>query len=281
MENENQIKDKEKEIKKREEAQIEAENLYENKSDEEENLNFESNLGKKDYWDNAYDKEINIFNNNKEEIGYLFCGKQVQNKTIQYIKNNFKNKNINILDIGCGNGGLLFELVKLGYYKLKGMDYSEKSIELAYNIKKHKLNSGDKLCENIEFYQEDINNPISEKEGFFYDIINDQGTFDAYMLNRNNSYLNYANYLNLKMKDKSVLIISSVNHLKKELLEFFLNIDFNSNLNIGFRFELVEEIPHKSFNYGGNFGQTITTLVFKKNKIIYKFILSTIIQLLI
>jgi hypothetical protein len=47
------------------------------------------------------------------------------------------------------------------------MDYSEKSIELAYNIKKHKLNSEEKLYENIEFYQEDINNPINEKDGFF------------------------------------------------------------------------------------------------------------------
>ena len=35
-------------MKKKEEAQIEAENQYENKSDEEENLNFESNLGKKE-----------------------------------------------------------------------------------------------------------------------------------------------------------------------------------------------------------------------------------------
>jgi hypothetical protein len=43
------------------------------------------------------------------------------------------------------------------------------------------------------------------------------------MLNKDNSFINYANYLNLKIKNKSILIISSVNHLKKDLMEFFLN----------------------------------------------------------
>jgi 2-polyprenyl-3-methyl-5-hydroxy-6-metoxy-1,4-benzoquinol methylase len=246
---------------------------------EEEQEIFESDLGNKDHWDNAYSEEITQFENNRDEIGYVWCGKQIQNKTIQYINNNFLNKDIKIMDIGCGNGALLFELIKIGFSNLKGMDYSEKSIELACNIKKHKITQGEKLCENILFYKEDINNPTNNSD--FFDVIHDKGTFDAFMLNKNNSFLNYANYLNMKMKDKSILIISSVNHLKEELLEYFINInkhnlnDLNDLNNINnlkidkifsFSFELVEEIPHKLFNFGGNNGQSVTTLIFKINK---------------
>jgi len=229
-------------------------------SSEEEN--FESDLGNKDHWDTTYDEEISQFLNNRDEIGYVWYGKQVQNKTVQYIKNNFTNKDIKILDIGCGNGALLFELINIGFSNLKGMDYSEKSIELACNIKNYKISQGEKLCEKIEFYTEDINEPLIENKEYLYDLILDKGTFDAYMLNKDNSYLNYSKYIKTKMNDKSILIISSCNHLKKDLLEYFTNSENNQN----FGFELVEEIPHKSFNFGGSIGQSVTTLVFKINK---------------
>lgn len=228
-----------------------------NSSNEEEN--FESDLGTKEHWDNAYLEEINQFENNKNEIGYLFHSKQVQIKLIQYIKNNFSNKNIDILDIGCGNGALLFELIKIGFTNLKGMDYSGKSIELANNIKNYKISQGEVIFDKINFFTEDINDPLKNE---LYDLIHDKGTFDAYMLNKENSYLNYSKYLFSKMKDKSNLIISSVNHLKKDLLELFQNETNNED----YKFELIDEIPHQSFNFGGNTGQNITTLIFRINK---------------
>ena len=163
---------------------------------------------------------------------------------------------------------MLFELLKAGYSNLNGMDYSEKSVELACSIRDFRINEGESLYENIIFYKEDINNPtvLNKNQKDLYQLLHDKGTFDAYMLNKNNSYLNYANYLYSKMKDQGILIISSVNHLKKDLLEYFLNTQIKINENFNFTFNLIEEIPHKSFNFGGGIGQTVTTLVFKINK---------------
>jgi 2-polyprenyl-3-methyl-5-hydroxy-6-metoxy-1,4-benzoquinol methylase len=39
-----------------------------------------------------------------------------------------------VLDVGTGNGALLFKLAKKGYTNLKGIDYSEYSIRLVKKI---------------------------------------------------------------------------------------------------------------------------------------------------
>ena len=51
------------------------------------------------------------------------------------IKNNFKNKKINILDIGCGGGQVTMELAKLGH-KVIGIDQSENMVEISNSYRK-------------------------------------------------------------------------------------------------------------------------------------------------
>ena len=228
-----------------------------------ENTRHESKLGNKEYWDDFYNEEIEQFENNTDLIGEIWFGKQVQKKTVEYINNNFPEKNTKILDIGCGNGAFLFKLLKFNFTNLSGMDYSEKSVELAESIKNHKIVIGKEEFKNIFFYQEDLKNPNKNKQEF--DLIHDKGTFDAFMLNKNNSNVEYTDYIEEKLRNSGKFVITSCNHLKNDLFEYFIN---DQKLHKEkFIFKFIEEIPHKSFSFGGQIGQTVTTLIFEINKL--------------
>lgn len=232
----------------------------------DENERYESKLGSKEYWDNFYNEEIEQFENNSDLIGEIWFGKQVQKKIIEYINKNFTEKNIKILDVGSGNGAFLFKCLKNNFTNLIGMDYSEKSVELANNIKEHKIEEGEEKYKNIFFYQEDIKNPLMniDKDEDKFDLIHDKGTFDAFMLNINNSNIDYAEYIYYKLKKTGLFIITSCNHLKGDLIKFFIE-DHKLNKE-KYNFKLIGEVPHKSFNFGGQVGQTVTTLIFSVDK---------------
>lgn len=217
---------------------------------------FQSKLGKKEYWDSFYEEEINQFGNNDQLIGEIWFGKQVQNKTVAFIKETV-NRETKILDVGCGNSAFLIKLAKEGYSNLFGMDYSEKSIALSTEIiaKKAEEEKYEKV-KDIRLFVDDFNNINNKGEGEF-DLIHDKGTFDAFMLREGNCHTTYATYITTKVKNnnETFFIITSCNHLRKELESFFVTP--------GGCFEIVKELPNKSFTFGGNTGQTVTTLVFK------------------
>lgn len=217
---------------------------------------YESPLGRKDYWDKFYNQEILQFNNNSDLIGEIWFGEQVQNKISNFIKNKKLEKNIRILDVGCGNAAFLIKLYESGYTNLYGMDFSENSIKLAENILQEKFN--DEYKNKIRLFQEDINSPITEVIDI--DLIHDKGTFDAFMLSKENSEKSYIEYIIQKSKfNGTIFIITSCNFSKPELETYFNSNDVQS------KFKLIEEIPHKSFIFGGQKGQTVTTLIFSIN----------------
>ena len=49
----------------------------------------------------------------------------------QILSNYTKNKNIKILDIGCGTGLLGFELKEIGFKSIDGLDLSEEMLKIA------------------------------------------------------------------------------------------------------------------------------------------------------
>lgn len=83
------------------------------------------------------------------------------------------------LDVGTGNGHFLFELrdTYVGG-RMLGIDYSEKSIDLAIDIAKERG-----LGEDVEFMCADVvrENPV-EWAGEPFDVVLDKGTFDAISL---------------------------------------------------------------------------------------------------
>jgi SAM-dependent methyltransferase len=228
---------------------------------------FVSPLWKKDYWDTFYSQEINQFKNNTDLIGEIWFGKQVHKKILSYINENYgSDKNFKILDVGCGNAAFLLKLSKLGYSNLYGMDYSEKSIELAQEIINEKSKKNENM-KNIILFQDDIKNG-KKLDSSDFDLIHDKGTFDAFMSSKENKseeYIQYIlNYCKISndIKNSSILIITSCNFSKPELIKFFDNKEGDKNI-----FTFANEIPHKSFTFGGQSGQPVTTLIYRINKI--------------
>jgi SAM-dependent methyltransferase len=241
-----------------------------------EGNNFESKLGEKEYWDNFYNEEINQFQNNPELVGEIWFGKQVQKRVVNYISEVKKfNKNIKVLDVGCGNAAFLCKLFKRGYTNLDGMDYSEASIELSKNILKEKLNTNNENdnendneanindVKGINLYVEDISNPNINTDQL-YELIHDKGTFDAFLSKKENKADTYLNYIIKKAQNKCIFIITSCNHLKDDLINHF---EINCTEELKGKFKLIEELAsNKKFQFGGQSGQDVTTLIFQINK---------------
>ncbi len=69
-----------------------------------------------------------------------------------------KNKDVHILDLGCGYGALLYFLKKAGYYNLKGIDLLEHNTSLAKKLGIDNIESGDviKILKNTKDLSYDI-----------------------------------------------------------------------------------------------------------------------------
>jgi SAM-dependent methyltransferase len=214
---------------------------------------YQSPLGTLQHWDSAYLQEIEQLHNNPSELGDIWFGKNLQKKIVNYIDDNFSDKKINILDIGCGNGVLLYKLSKKNFENLFGIDYSIQSINLAKEIIAIKEKKHNKKF-NINFFQEDINNK-SNNINIKFDVIHDKGSLDAFLMNKNNSIENYYKYLfSYSIKNKTIFIITSCNNTKEELLNKF-------SLEKGFK--LINEIKSKTFSFGGHEGNDHVTLIFQ------------------
>lgn len=214
--------------------------------------NYESRLATKEHWDAAYKQEIEQFKNNNNELGDIWFGKQLQKKIISYILNNFPDKKIKIFDVGFGNGVLLYKLAKQNYENLYGIDYSPDSLNLAKMIIESKEKKYNKKF-LVHLFCEDINtekNCIDEK----FDLIHDKGSFDAYMMNHKNSLQKYQNYIKSYSKEGTILIITSCNNTKEELMSKFTE-------SSGFKF--IGEIKNKTFTFGGVEGQQQVTHIYK------------------
>jgi len=230
----------------------------ENHSNIEIHEEFESSLWKKDYWDNFYSQEINQFKNNSSLIGEIWFGKQVEKKILNFINDKYKhNKSVKLIDLGCGNASFLIKLTKLGFSgNLYGMDYSEKSIELAREVIDNKSEKYASVLDIVLFQDDLKQSKLENKENISdFDIIHDKGTFDAFMSSKNNKvdeYIKYIISISKSSGENTTFIITSCNFSKPELISFFTEPNFI----------LKSEIPHKTFTYGGQVGQPVTTLIY-------------------
>lgn len=210
-----------------------------------------SKLGEVNYWDELYKKENQQFKNNNNLGGEVWFGETVQDKVLNYIYQNFENKEISILDIGCGNCEFLIELINEEYTNLTGIDYSNELM----NFINEKL-SKKQILDKITFKIADLNK-TNELSNIFinkkFELLHDKGTFDAFMLSSTNDHEKYIENI-ISVSDKNAcFIITSCNFTKDELLVFF------KNEKVVYK----KELPHKKFQFGGQSGQTVTTLVFE------------------
>ncbi|KAM6956765.1 EEF1A lysine methyltransferase 2 [Aplochiton taeniatus] len=223
-----------------------------NTSQSEKNVSSEqefrpSNLGTKEYWDDAYKRELETFKD-IGDVGEIWFGEESMSRILRWMNTTKISKNASILDIGTGNGVLLLELAKHGFTNLTGIDYSASSVELASGVLQTEN------LTNVTVRELDFLN-CSDGLGDF-DLCIDKGTFDAISLNPDNTEEGkerYVQSLRNVIKEEGLFAITSCNWTKEQLLHIFCE-----------GFKLVQELPTPCFQFGGKTGNSVTALVFKR-----------------
>lgn len=190
------------------------------------------------------------------------------------------------MDLGCGNGELLFALRDDGWEgQMLGVDYSAQSVALAKRIgetrdEEEAEGEAAEKTSSVRFLEWDLlAGPISPSDASsplsftpsqetLFDIILDKGTFDAISLSAGLSSDSNANpcetyrkrLLQLLNPNGGVFLVTSCNWTEPELRSWFEE-DEDGELRV------VGRVEYPTFTFGGVKGQTITTLCFRRGKV--------------
>lgn len=201
-----------------------------------------SKLGTKEYWDEFYALENKNYRDNPEDSGECwFSESGAEEKVVEYIMD--LGGSPSVLDLGTGNGRLLFSLRDEGVSgEFLGVDYSPTSVEFAQNIAK--TENYDVTFQQVDF----MANPDWTDRKF--DIVLDKGTLDAIALSGlDNAAFKYAAAAIPLARPGGLFIITSCNFTEQELAKVFDRP--------------YETIEYPKFEFGGQQGSTVTTLIFQ------------------
>ncbi|EIM20569.1 S-adenosyl-L-methionine-dependent methyltransferase [Wallemia mellicola CBS 633.66] len=213
-----------------------------------------SKLGTKEHWDEVYEREVENFEEIGEE-GEVWFGEDSVEKMIDWALDNVPSEESGptVLDMGTGNGHLLFELVSNGYQGkyLKGVDYSPASVKLSNQIAKSK---GDNF-EEVAFDVVDVLDKQQISNLGQWDVVMDKGTFDAICLSVGSNRLLYAQQAAELVKKGGKLLITSCNFTEEEV---------KSTFEADMKFKYDSRVNHPTFSFGGSKGSTICTVAFER-----------------
>lgn len=180
-----------------------------------------------------------------------------------------------LLDLGCGNGSLLFALRDEDWEgRALGVDYSEKSIALARQIAATRADEEEDDNREVEFAVWDVlagayDTLLSGDETEGWDVVLDKGTFDAISLSRERDASGlriceaYKGRVLKLVKPNGVFLVTSCNWTEGELKAWFEEEGETEDENTG-NFAQVGRVQYPSFSFGGVKGQTISTLCFQR-----------------
>jgi 2-polyprenyl-3-methyl-5-hydroxy-6-metoxy-1,4-benzoquinol methylase len=87
---------------------------------------------RKYFYENYYDKQSGKDFKNNVKVKFVNEQYQFTNEILPYLP--AKNKQIEILDLGCGIGSLIAACKSAGYANLTGIDISDQQVELAHEL---------------------------------------------------------------------------------------------------------------------------------------------------
>ncbi|KAG0671033.1 hypothetical protein C6P45_001320 [Maudiozyma exigua] len=216
-----------------------------------------SKLGTKQYWDDFYSVERKNFVDNPEDTGECwFDDNGAEDRMVNFMVENltkFNNEESSVIDLGTGNGHLLFELVENDFEaQMLGVDYSVESVRFATEIAKEK-------DYDVKFAQADIFDPKWSPGQF--DVVLDKGTLDAIALSgltvggNNQPVVEvYSTVIEKILKSNGIFLITSCNFTQEELIEIITKGEL----------EVWETIKYPVFEFGGIKGSTICSVAFIK-----------------
>ncbi|KAJ8706632.1 hypothetical protein PYW07_012710 [Mythimna separata] len=204
-----------------------------------------SELGTQDYWQKAYTKEIENFEEHGDP-GDVWFGEDSANRVIEWLCNCGADRDTAVVDIGCGNGYTLSELAREGFTNLLGVDYCQEAITLAEKVSQAEF-------PHIQYKVFDITQDSVRELGKF-GIVHDKGTYDAIGLNPEDPKACREKYIEQvadMLADKGLFIITSCNWTEDELIKHF-----------GEKMKLKRVIPTPQFKFGGKVGSMVSSVVF-------------------
>ncbi|KAM5535943.1 hypothetical protein V8D89_010383 [Ganoderma adspersum] len=245
-----------------------------------------SKLGTKEHWENVYSSELTNFEEIGDE-GEVWFGEDSVEKMVDWALENVPSDlSPSILEVGAGNGNLLFALCEAGYnpHKILGVDYSLDAIKLAQAIAKNKsspqpdevedegegaqpaLEDADKITFSVcDFLQDDVVLPesMAVEAGSVpvWDLVLDKGTFDAIALAEKDvsgrtPSDGYPVRIGRVVKPGGFFLITSCNFTEEELKAKFAN-------NVT-RLRYHSRIPWPTFSFGGHSGNVYSSVAFHK-----------------
>lgn len=206
---------------------------------------------------------------------------------MSYLADEYIPPTASFLDVGTGNGHLLFELIEEGEYDggdMVGIDYSTKAVALASKIAEERG-----LAEKAKFYVSDcIKDDLTFAEWIpktgmekGFDVVLDKGTFDAISLSDElledgsgrRIYEGYSENIVGVIKKGGLLVVTSCNWTEEELKKKLLVA--KGSISPKLRGSGIDEsrvtdleyhgrISYPSFSFGGKQGQTISSICLRK-----------------
>ena len=246
-------------------------------------------------WDNIYSTEITNHAADPSDEGTIwFDDSAAEDKIISFLDTQILDSkilgagigrhNCSFLDLGTGNGHFLFRLrggegddaceeedggeSATWKGRMLGVDYSEKSVELARGIAQDKGFGPGSGTAEVEFRWWDlmVQDPTGVAlEGLNdkgWDVVVDKGTFDAISLSEEKDQTGrrvcegYKERVIPLIRVGGILLVTSCNWTEEELRAWFE----------GDGLEYLDTIRYKSFSFGGKEGQTISSICFRRNQ---------------
>ncbi|EFQ28483.1 S-adenosylmethionine-dependent methyltransferase [Colletotrichum graminicola] len=262
-----------------------------------------SKLGTREYWSSLYTTELTNNASNPDDRGTVwFDDSDAESKLLTYLEDltesapfdhSIRQSDASFLDLGCGNGSLLFALRDEGWAgRALGVDYAPQSVELARRIAAQRQasssSSADQEDEDMadagegeeeddeakepEFQEWDVlNGPwetvLNGAQAQGWDVVLDKGTFDAICLSDEKDARGrricegYRGRALRLVRPGGLLLITSCNWTEEELRAWFVG---PANEDDAGRFVAVGKVDYPSFTFGGAKGQTISSLCFQR-----------------
>ncbi|KDR78860.1 hypothetical protein GALMADRAFT_38932, partial [Galerina marginata CBS 339.88] len=223
-----------------------------------------SKLGTKEHWDSAYAEELEIFEEIGDE-GEVWFGVESVEKMVGWALDNVPpSSEALVLEVGSGNGTLLFGLVDANYdpSRLHGIDYSAGAVKLSTEIAKTRGGSAITFTE-CDFLQEDPPSPQGREDDRTdaWDLLLDKGTYDAIALGEkdeqgNSPAVKYPRRVARLLKPGGLFLVTSCNFTEEELQTSFITGDTGLTYH--------SRIQYRSFTFGGKRGSICSSVAFRK-----------------